>query len=84
MPLADTPELHVDYVRLGARETGAPAPCAGGRGLVAVTGGLLQVEVAGRTPTLRHGEVLVTDAAQVTAWRNLGQAEAGLFWIVTP
>lgn len=82
MPLADTPDLHVDYVRLGAREAGAPAGMSG-RGLIAVAGGLVQVEVAGQTPTLRHGEVLVTDAAQVTAWRNLGQAEASLFWIVT-
>lgn len=83
MPLADAPGLHVDYVRLGAREVGAPAAGTTGRGLVAVAAGLVQVDVAGQTPTLRHGEVLTTDAARLTAWRNLGQAEASLFWIVT-
>jgi hypothetical protein len=31
-----------------------------------------------------HGEVLVADSERVGGWRDLGQAEAVLFWIVTP
>ena len=66
------------------RETGAPAARARGTGIVAVASGLVQVPVAGQTPAIRHGEVLVADSEQVAGWRNLGQSEAVLFWIVTP
>ena len=82
-PLADRADVHVDLVRLGARESGAPTGRPTGRGIVAVAGGLVQVVLAEQAPTLRHGEVLITDAARVTAWRNLGQAEASLFWMVS-
>ena len=44
----------------------------------------MQVQVAGQTPAVRHGEVLVADAEQVAGWRNLGQTEAELFWIAYP
>ena len=44
----------------------------------------MQVKVAGQTPAIRHGEVLVADSEQIEGWRNLGQAEAVLFWIVFP
>lgn len=84
MPLADTTDVHVDLVRLGPRESGAPVGHRTGRGIVAVAGGLVQVVMAEQAPTLRHGEVLISDAARVTAWRNLGQAEASLFWVVSP
>ena len=50
--------------------------------IVAVAGGLVQVKVAGQTPAIRHGEVLVADSERIEGWRNLGQAEAMLFWIV--
>ena len=32
----------------------------------------------------RRGEVLVADSERIEGWRNLGQAEAVLFWIVIP
>jgi hypothetical protein len=44
----------------------------------------VQVQVGGRTPAVRRGEVLVADSERVEGWRNLGQAEAVLFWIVIP
>ena len=56
---------------------------APGTGIVAVASGLVQVQVAGQTPAVRHGEVLVADSEHIAGWRNLGQAEAELFWIVT-
>ena len=79
--LAEDP--HVDLVRLGPRGTGAPETVRSGQAIVAVASGLVQLTVAGQTPALRHGEVLVADAALLTGWRNLGQSEAVLFWIVT-
>ena len=44
----------------------------------------MQVQLEGQTPAVRHGEVLVADSEHIAGWRNLGQAEAELFWIVTP
>jgi transcriptional regulator with XRE-family HTH domain len=76
--------LRVDLVRLGPHEAGEPAERLRGTGVVAVSSGLVHVEVAGRTPAVRHWEVLVADAERVDGWRNLGQAEAVLFWIVVP
>ena len=66
--------------RARAARRGRPGP---GTGIVAVASGLVQVQVAGQTPAVRHGEVLVADSEQVAGWRNLGQTEAELFWIVS-
>jgi transcriptional regulator with XRE-family HTH domain len=74
-------DLRIDLVHLDAREactlTGRP-----GTSIVAVASGLVQVKVGSEAPALRHGEVLVADSAQIDGCRNLGQAEAVLFWIV--
>jgi transcriptional regulator with XRE-family HTH domain len=75
-------DLRIDLVHLGPRESGAPADSQPGTGIVAVVSGLVQIDIAGQTPAIRHGEVLVADSEQVAAWRNLGQAEAVLLWIV--
>jgi quercetin dioxygenase-like cupin family protein len=53
-----------------------------GTGIVAVASGLVQVQVAGQTPTVRAGEVLVAAGDRIEGWRNIGQSEATLFWIV--
>jgi hypothetical protein len=52
------------------------------RGIVAVASGLVQVGVAGRTPALPRGQVLVADCERVEGWRIIGETEAVLFWIV--
>ena len=77
----DAADLRIDLVHLNAREacTLAGRP---GTGVVAVASGLVQVKVGSETPALRHGEVLVADSEQIDGCRNLGQAEAVLFWIV--
>jgi transcriptional regulator with XRE-family HTH domain len=75
-------ELRIDLVHLDPREAGAPAVARAGTGVVAVAGGFVQVKVGDQTPAVRHGEVLVADSADVESWRNLGQSEAVLFWIV--
>jgi transcriptional regulator with XRE-family HTH domain len=81
--LLDGDELRIDLVHLGPREFSTPAIASPGLGIVAVASGLVQVQVSGQSPAVRHGEVLVADSATVTGWRNLGAAEAELFWIVS-
>jgi transcriptional regulator with XRE-family HTH domain len=76
-------ELRIDLVHLGPRESGAPVEKTPGVGVVAVGTGLVQVQVGGQSPAVRHGEVLVADSETITGWRNLGAAEAELFWIVS-
>ena len=75
-------DLRIDLVHLDARETRGLDATRPGTGVVAVAGGLVQVKVAGQTPAVRHGEVVVADSDQFEGVRNLGQAEAVLFWIV--
>jgi transcriptional regulator with XRE-family HTH domain len=75
-------DLRVDLVHLAPREAGGPEAHQPGRGIVAVANGLVQIEIAGQTPAVRSGEVLVADSDRVEAWRNIGQTAAVLFWIV--
>lgn len=74
-------ELQIDLVQLAPRQTGAPVDKRPGTGIVAVAGGMVQVQVAGQTPAVRRGEVLVADGERVEQWRNVGHGEALLFWI---
>ncbi len=75
-------ELQIDLVQLAARESGEPVHRRRGSGIVAVATGLVQVQIAGQTPGVRQGEVLVADSERVEGWRNIGHGEALLFWIV--
>jgi transcriptional regulator with XRE-family HTH domain len=75
-------ELSVDLVHLGARESARTPDVRDGTGIVAVAAGLVQVQVAGQTPAVRAGEVLVASAERIEGWRNLSQSDAMLFWIV--
>ncbi len=77
-----TSKLRIDLVHLKAREAGGPADQPKGIGIVAVAAGLFQVLIAGGTPAVRSGEVLVADSDRVEGWRNIGQTDAVLFWIV--
>ena len=75
-------DLRIDLVHLNARETRPLDAARPGTGIVAVASGLVQVKVAGQTPAVRHGEVLVAAGEQIEGLRNLGQADAVVFWIV--
>jgi transcriptional regulator with XRE-family HTH domain len=75
-------DLRIDLVRLEAREAAGPSTQQSGRGIVAVAAGLVQVQIAGGTPAIRAGEVLVADSDRIEGWRNIGQGDAVLFWIV--
>lgn len=74
--------LVADLVHLRPREAGKPAAGRKGPAILAVANGLVQVKIAGQSPAVRHGEVLATRAERVEGWRNLGQGEATMFWIV--
>jgi transcriptional regulator with XRE-family HTH domain len=76
--------LSIDLVHLGPREVARPAAVTDGTGIVAVGAGLVQVEVAGQTPAVRAGEVLVAASNRIEGWRNIGQTEAMLFWMIQP
>lgn len=78
----DHGEISVDLVHLRSRESRVPSRGREGRGLIAVCAGLVEVQVGGLTPAVRHGEVLLAESNRVDAWRNLGEHEAVLFWIV--
>ena len=80
----DDSDVHVDLVYLGAREAGAPTSKHKGTAIVAVASGLVHVQVAGQTPAARHGEVLLADSTRIEGWRNLGQSDAMLSWIIVP
>jgi transcriptional regulator with XRE-family HTH domain len=75
-------ELRVDFIQLAPRESASPMSAQKGSGIVAVASGLVQVQVEGLTPAVRHGEVLVADSERVEQWRNIGHGEASLFWII--
>jgi transcriptional regulator with XRE-family HTH domain len=74
----------VDLIRVGPHKFSAPPKAVEGHGLTAVCAGLVQVHIGEITPVIRHGEVLMSDAARVDGWQNLRDREAMLFWIVSP
>ena len=82
MTLVDGSDVVVEVVHLAAREAAAPRERLDGQAIVAVSQGLVQVRVGDQTPAIRDGEVLLADCAVVRDWRNLGDREAVLFWIV--
>jgi transcriptional regulator with XRE-family HTH domain len=50
--------------------------------LVAVVSGLVQVLLDSGRPVLRRGETLLAERTAVLGWRNLGEGDATLFWIL--
>lgn len=69
-------------VRLPAHRQGTPHLQHKGVELVAVATGLVQVVLGNGRPVLRPGETLLADGTAITGWRNLGEAEATLFWVL--
>src|SRR6202012_1438135 len=77
-------EIRVDLVHLGPRESHAATRQGDGAGLVAVSSGLVQVLIGAQTPAVGGGEGRAVGAERLDGWRNIGQTEAALFWIVVP
>lgn len=82
--LVDDPQagLRVYLVRLPpGGSSGPPFPHKGVE-LVAVARGLVQCVLQSGRPVLREGEALLVEQGGMASWRNLGDAEAMLFWIL--
>jgi transcriptional regulator with XRE-family HTH domain len=84
MPLLDDPGtgLRLILVRLARGESGSPPLVHKGVESVAVASGLVQIRLGERHAALRTGEALVAERAPISGWRNLGDGEATLFWIL--
>ena len=50
--------------------------------LVAVAAGLVQVILPTGRPVLRQGEALLVERSGVSGWRNIGEDDALVFWIL--
>ncbi|HET6173554.1 MAG TPA: XRE family transcriptional regulator [Gaiellales bacterium] len=84
LPLLDDPGagLRVFLARLPPRGAGEPDERHKGVEAVTVARGLVQIELADRRAALRAGEALVAESSSITGWRNVGDDEAMLFWIL--
>jgi transcriptional regulator with XRE-family HTH domain len=84
IPLLDDPEagLRAYLVRLAPGATATPNVAHKGSELVAVTGGLVQVQLTSGRPVLRQGEALLADRSSIRGWRNIAQRPAALFWVI--
>lgn len=84
VPLLDDPEagLRAYLVRLAPGATATPNIDHKGSELVAVIGGLVQVQLASGRPVLRQGEALLADRSTIRGWRNIAQRPAALFWVI--
>jgi transcriptional regulator with XRE-family HTH domain len=82
--LVDAPQagLRAYLVRLPAGGSSAPPFPHKGVELVAVARGLVQCVLRSGRPVLREGEALLVEQGGIASWRNLGDAEAMLFWIL--
>jgi transcriptional regulator with XRE-family HTH domain len=74
--------LRVFLARLPPRASGQPDERHKGVEAVTVASGLVQIELGDRRAALRAGEALVAEASSITGWRNVGDGEALLFWIL--
>jgi transcriptional regulator with XRE-family HTH domain len=84
IPLLDDPEagLRAYLVRLAPGATATPNIDHKGTELVAVVGGLIQVQLTSGRPVLRQGEALLADRSSIRGWRNIAQRPAALFWVI--
>lgn len=84
LPLLDDPGpgLRAYVVTLPPGSTGRPHLAHKHVELVAVGRGLVQVLTSTGPAVLRQAEAVLADEAVVEGWRNVGDGEALLFWIV--
>ena len=84
LPLLDDPAagLRAYLVRLERGGAATPEFAHKGVELVAVAQGLVQVVLPTGRPVLREGETLLVERSGVASWRNLGDRQATLFWIL--
>lgn len=84
IPLLDDPlaGLRAYVLRLSPGGSAAPGSAHKDVEIVAVAQGLVQVVLPTGRPVLRQGEALLAERSGVTGWRNIGDGEAVVFWIL--
>jgi transcriptional regulator with XRE-family HTH domain len=84
LPLVDDRQagLRAYLLTLPPRGQATPHLTHKGVELVAVVSGLVQVLLESGRPVLRRGETLLAERTAVLGWRNLGEGDATLFWIL--
>jgi transcriptional regulator with XRE-family HTH domain len=84
LPLIDDRQagLRAYLLTLAPRCQATPHLTHKGVELVAVVSGLVQVLLENARPVLRRGETLLAERTAVVGWRNLGEGDATLFWIL--
>ena len=82
--LLDDPKagLRAYLVRLEPGATGAPDFLHKGAELVLVASGLVQLTIGSDTPVMRAGDAVLATSVAVSAWRNLLNSPALVFWVV--
>ncbi len=83
-PLLDDPRagMRAYLVRLGPGESATPDIQHKGAELVLVASGLVQVTIGSDTPVMRAGDAALATRVAVSAWRNLLNEPAQLFWVL--
>ena len=83
LPLLDDPTsgYRIHAVYLPPHGSAFTDKAVEGVEMVAVASGLVQVLLSSGAPVVRQGEALLVEEARISAWRNLCDREAMLFWI---
>ena len=82
--LLDDPKagLRAYLVRLGPSESSIPDILHKGPELVLVARGLVQVTIGSDMPVMRAGDAALATRVAVSAWRNLTNEPAVVFWVL--
>ena len=83
-PLLDDPHvgLRAQLSQLSPGQSARVGTPHAGVELVAVAEGLVQVILPTGRPVLRQGETLLVERSGVSGWRNIGEDDALVFWIL--
>jgi len=83
-PLLDDPHvgLRAQLSHLSPGQSARVGTPHSGVELVAVAAGLVQVILPTGRPVLRQGETLLVERTGVSGWRNIGEDDALVFWIL--
>jgi transcriptional regulator with XRE-family HTH domain len=83
-PLLDDPlvGLRVQLSHLSPGQSARPSAAHGGVEVAAVAKGLVQFALPTGRPVLRQGEALLVEWSGVEAWRNIGEEDALVFWVL--
>jgi transcriptional regulator with XRE-family HTH domain len=83
-PLLDDPlvGLRVQLSHLSPGQSTRPTAAHDGVEVAAVAKGLVQFELPTGRPVLRQGEALLLEWSGVVTWRNIGDEDALVFWVL--